>query len=243
MSNDTRRAHGRMCNHIIRNIICSELARKHDLKFLYGFIGESKALGIDLFETGKKYHKTIMYLHEQCIADYLARDEINFNLFACEEFYQGKYSANFVRDYLNRNREKIMAANKFKDRYQNNNDVFLHLRLGDAAYANPGFDYYDEMLNVLAPYGKAYIASDSIDHETCRRLIEKHGAIPVEYDPVETIMFGSTCKYQVLSMGSYSWMIGAMGYFSEIFFPNYRNKTAFCPYELFDFPDWHSVDY
>lgn len=243
MSNDTRRAHGRMCNHILRNVICSEIAKKHDLKFIYGYANETKALGIDIFESGTKYHQTIMYLHEKSIADYLSRNEINFNLFACEEFYQSKYCANFVRNKLNDQREQIMAANKYKDRYNNNDDVFLHVRLGDVVSSNPGFDYYDEMLNVLKPYDNAFIASDTIDHDICKRLIEKHNLIPVEMDHVDTIMFGSTCKYHVLSIGTYSWMIGVLGFFSTVFFPNYRNKTTFCPYELFDFSDWHSVDY
>ena len=243
MSNDTRRAHGRMCNHIIRNIICSELARKHDLKFIYGYAGETKAFGVDLFETGTQFHKPIMYLHESNIADYLSRSEINFNLFACEEFYQGKYSANFVRSYFNRNKDRIISANKFKERYDRNSDVFVHVRLGDVSNLNPGFAYYDEMLNVLAPYNHGYIASDSIDHPICQRLIEKHGLTPVTLDPVETIMFGSTCRYHILSVGTYSWMIGVTGYYSTVFFPNYRDKESFCPYDLFDFPDWNSVDY
>lgn len=243
MSNDTRRAHGRMCNHILRNVICSELAKKHDLKFIYSYEGEIKALGIELFQSGTKYHKTIMYLHENSIKDYLNRDEINFNLFACEEFYQGKYSANFVRNCLNKQRKNIMEANHFKERYNNNNDVFIHIRLGDAIDSCPDFHYYDELLEVLKPYDKAYIASDSIDHELCYKLIQKHNLIPVEYDHVKTIMFGSTCKYQILSMGSYSWMIGVLGFHSTVFFPNFRNKPSFCPYELFDFPDWNSVDY
>ena len=93
-----------------------------------------------------------MYLHESSVEDYLNRSEINFNLFACEQFYQNRYCANLVRNVLNKQRNQIMMKNKFKDRYNENNDVFLHVRLGDAIDSNPGFEYYDELLNVLKPY-------------------------------------------------------------------------------------------
>jgi hypothetical protein len=243
MSNDTRRAHGRMCNHFIRNIICSELARKHNLKFLYGYIAETKFIGIDLFETGENDYEVIMYLHEHNIEEFLKRESINFNLFACEEFYQGRYSANFIRNYLKTHQERIMEYNRYKNRYNKNDDVFLHVRLGDVVDSNPGYDYYEGLLETLKPFQNGYIASDSIDHEICKKLIHKHDLIPIVLDPTRTIMFGSTCKHIILSMGSYSWMIGAMGYFSNVFFPNFQGKPSFCPYELFDFPDWHSVDY
>ena len=95
----------------------------------------------------------------------------------------------------------------------------------------------------MKPYHTGYIASDEIEHPICKRLIEEHQLIPVLLNPIDTIMFGSTCKYQILSMGTFSWIIGVLGYFSTIFFPNDSDKVSICPYELFDFPDWHSVDY
>ena len=245
MSNDTRRAHGGFCNHVIRNIICSALAKKHNLKFIYGYAGETKDLGIFLFDDGTEYHQTIMYLHECHIDEYLKRDTIDFNLFACEQFYQGKYCADFVRNALNepRQRDAIVEKNKFKERYDSNQDVFVHVRLGDAESVNPGFHYYDQLLEMLKPYHMGYIASDCIEHPICDKLIKKHNLIPVMLNPIETIMFGSTCKYQILSAGSFSWMIGVLGYFSTVFFPNFRDKHSICPFELFDFPDWNPVDY
>ena len=65
MSNDTRRGAGRFCNHVVRNIVCSILAEKHDLKFIYGYANEIKMLGIPLFESGTKMHEVLMYRSEE----------------------------------------------------------------------------------------------------------------------------------------------------------------------------------
>lgn len=243
MSNDTRLSSGRLCNNLIRNIICSEIARKHDLEFIYGYADEIKELGVDLYESGTKFHDVLFYLREDQIEDILNRDEINFNLYASEEFYQGKYGANFVRNYVVNHKERIMDANKFKHRYKNNQDIFVHIRLDDVANSNPGFQYYDELINSLKTDQKVYITSDSLEHDICKRLIEKYDAICIDLSPIETIMFGSTCKHIILSMGTFSWTIGILGYFSNVFYPNFKDKPSFCPFELFDFPDWYPIEY
>lgn len=242
MSNDTRYAAGRMCNHIIRNIICSEIAIKNDLSFKYGYAAEMKRLGIPLFENGTKYYNFTVYLYECNVPRYLNGESVNFNLYACDNFYQDYFCSNYVREFLIKNKSNIIDANKFNIRIRNNNDVFVHVRLDDAEDSNPGFHYYDNMLKKIK-FEQGYIASDTINHEICKKLIEKYDLIPVDMDPVETIMFGSTCKNIILSAGSFSWIIGVLGFDSTIYFPNFKGKNTFCPYELFDFPDWNSIDY
>ena len=53
----------------------------------------------------------------------------------------------------------------------------------------------------------------------------------VEKNPIETIQFGCTCKNIVLSHGSFSAVIGYLGFFSDIFYPN--KKPLWCPLDPF----------
>ena len=57
-------------------------------------------------------------------------------------------------------KDLIIEKNPFKERYQNNNDVFMHVRLGDVPYYNPGLNYYLKALSTLN-FNKLYISSVS----------------------------------------------------------------------------------
>ena len=129
-------------------------------------------------------------------------------------------------------------ANKFNNRYKNNNDVFIHVRLGDVSEHNPGFEYYNKVLSQLN-FENGYIASDSLEHDTCKKLITKYNLKVIDYNEVETIMFGSTCKYIVLSGGSFSYIIGLFGFFSKVFYTKGGNKWY--PDELYMIDDWLEV--
>ena len=51
---------GKLCNNIIRNIVCSALAKRHDLKFIYDFHKKTTELGIELYTDGTKmYTQTV----------------------------------------------------------------------------------------------------------------------------------------------------------------------------------------
>jgi hypothetical protein len=58
-------------------------------------------------------------------------------------------------------------------RYNNNNDCFVHIRLGDVAIWNPGFDYYDNILMNL-DIDNIYISTDTKDHNIIKKLKEKY---------------------------------------------------------------------
>jgi len=49
-----------------------------------------------------------------------------------------------IYNYLHFNiiKSNIIQKNKFKERYNNNNDLFIHIRLGDIEHFSPGIDYY-----------------------------------------------------------------------------------------------------
>lgn len=138
---------------------------------------------------------------------------------------------------------KILHANPFMMRYNNNNDVYVHVRLGDVTgiHSLP-FEYYDTALsNLNGEYNQGYISSDSIDHSICQQLIQKYNLKPINYDVVETIQFASTCRHLVLSLGTFSWLIGFFAYSSDdIQYPVDKKPWHG---NIFVFPEWKCVDY
>ena len=132
--------------------------------------------------------------------------------------YLYKYFNNLV--YKN----KIIMSNVFKERYNNNNDLFIHLRLGDVqSNTLKVTKYYDNLLSKL-DFENGYISSDSIQNETCKYFIKKYNLNIVNYSEVKTIMFGSTCNNIILSGGTFSWLIGFFAFYSEnIYYPYYEN--------------------
>ena len=55
---------------------------------------------------------------------------------------------------------------------------------------------------------------------------------------VNTIMFASTCKNIVLSHGTFSWLIGLLGFYSTIY---YQKITRFWQGDIFVFPEWNEI--
>jgi hypothetical protein len=91
-------------------------------------------------------------------------------------------------------------------------------------------------------FENGYISSDSFDHEICQKLIEKYHLIPIYNDVVETIMFGNTCKYIILTSGTMSWFIGVFAWFSKIYYPNHDLRPKYGP-DIYNFSDWTMVNY
>jgi hypothetical protein len=56
---------------------------------------------------------------------------------------------------------------------------------------------------------------------------------------VDTIMFGNTCKYIVLSGGTFSWLIGLLGFNSVVYYP--KQKQLYYG-NIFVFPDWNGIE-
>jgi hypothetical protein len=242
MTNDMTGSHGRLCNHIIRAHVASFIAKTRYMEYNYGeYYDKMVALGIKLYTEGTKTYKASQQIRESELMSYInVNYPITRNIELNTDYYQTKEFSNYLYKYYKtpENQSSIIEANKFKSRYNNNNDVYVHVRLGDVEHKNPGFAYYDKALSQLS-FEKGYISSDTIDHEICKKLIYKYGLIPIEYDEVETIMFGSTCKNIILSNGSFSYIIGLFGFFSKIYY--IQNITWWCPPELFFIDDWTEI--
>ena len=220
---------GRFGNKFIRNMTIFLLKEKYGFYSSYHEDREFKELGFgNIFNnTGEVPN----YEKEKMIND---KDIINYldNNIELDNKIKYKYAHIFnqlpeiikhIIDYYQNDKhllcKQIINNNKFKHRYNNNNDVFIHIRCGDIFYSNPltpNLEYYKNILDSLEEeYDNIYIASDFIHRTECQELIKTYNAKVYNANLIETILFGSTCKYVILSSGSYSFIIGILSFYSK----------------------------
>jgi len=234
---------GGICNQIIRNVCVSEIARKYNLKFSYICYPETLELGIPLFIGGNHFYPTYMEFDDDKFEEYIdvnGPQVLQQNIYVHPYYFQTPFTARYLRQLFSTEpvRTDIIQANKYRERYEKNVDLCIHVRLGDAAQFNPGLEYYDHMLQNVTPwYDTGYIVSDEIGHPLCQELIQKYRLTVFEGSPIETLMFGSTCKYILTSGGTFSWMMGVLGFFSQVYCPNMENLTPWHG-NIFVFEDW-----
>jgi hypothetical protein len=241
-SNTTIYNGGGICNHIIRNICSSEIAKKYNLKFSYIVYDEMIELGLEPFIDGKLFYDSFIEFDEGMFEKHITKEisSLTTNIHVGPYYFQNPFTAKYLRNYFLTDdvRTSIINNNKFKERYNNNNDLCIHVRLGDGSRFNPGFEYYDRMIQKQLPtYEHGYIVSDEINNPICQQLIEKYQLEIFNGNAIETLMFGSTCKYILLSSGTFSWMMGIMGFNSDVFFPDLEKREKWHG-DIFVFNDW-----
>ena len=232
---------GRFGNHVIRNLYASFLAEAGNVKFIYSYDEEIKKLGIPLFRNGTNTYEKYLIIHDDFCLNLLDA-KVDYNIFVDICSAQNHEFASKLFNYF-RTKEiqsSIMKANMFAKRYDNNSDVFVHVRLGDVVKLNPGYDYYDSALSKCCVKG-GFISSDSPNHPIVLVLAAKYNLELFEANEVETIMMASTCKNLILSAGTFSWLIGALGFFSKVYVPHSRFINKWCG-PIFDMPEWMVVD-
>jgi len=221
------------------------IAKKYDLATTYAYDNEMKSMGIELYSGSKTYTRytdlnDVNFLHYLYTTDPIYE---NFNV-PTHTYFQTKAISNLLHKHLSSIRDHIIRANKFSIRYNTNNDIFIHVRLGDVVAYNPGFAYYDKVIKNLLYNNPTniYISSDTIDHQICRSIISKYNAKIIDYDYIDTIKFGSTCKYIILSHGSFSATIGNLGFYSEIYYPKIDPRRMWHG-DMFTGNDWNEITY
>jgi hypothetical protein len=144
--------------------------------------------------------------------------------------------------YEKEKKELIKKTNIFRNRYGKNNDLFIHVRLGDISDKTQFlFPYYEKMLKSIN-FDKAYISSDSIHSSLCKKLIFDYKLEILDLDDIKTIMFGSTCNNIIMSGGSFSWLIGFLAFDSElIYYPDYERFENKWFGNIFNFENWNCV--
>ena len=246
---------GRLCNQIIRNLCVSIIAEKHDLFVEYSNHNKICTLGIDLY-LGKNDYSNNTILSNNMFSIFniqkklrvtdvnyfciLNMRNLNSNLNPNFSYFQTKEISNFLVKYLHQDKvkNKIIIKNPFKDRYDNNDDCFIHVRLGDAESYTPGLEYYLKALG-LFKFNKLYISSDDINHQIIKNITKIHTVEILNYNEIQTIQFGSTCKNVVLSHGSFSAVIGYLSFFSNIYYKEYGEKNWHG--DIFSIPFWNMV--
>lgn len=239
--NNNFQHYGRFGNLFFTGMAMHFIAEKNDLAMAYKQHDQFQRLGVEFFVGTKTYPETVELLDTNFFA--MVKEPIGKNISVRNNVWcQTKEFSRYIREYFSGPpRQNILAKNIFRARYNQNEDVFVHVRLGDIANSRNAqpLAYYDTAIQELS-FQKGFIASDSIHHPTCQALIKKYSLVVVAADEVQTIMFGSTCKYVVLSSGTFSWLIGLFAFFSQVYYP----KIAY-PWhgDIFVFDDWKEVAY
>ena len=234
----TTASNGRFCNQIIRNLAVSKIAEKNDLFVEYSSHEEMKQLGIHLFIGKQSYEKTVSLTDANYFSIY--DQKIRYNLNPNNDYFQTKEIIKILYEHIQSVKNNIIENNPFKARYEKNNDVCLHIRLTDAAQFNPGAQYY---LNTLASitFEKLYITTDDTNHSIITQIIQKYPrAVLFKLNEVQTLQFASTCKYVVLSNGSFSAVIGYLAFFSTVYYCKI-DPTKMWHGDMFSIPGWKEV--
>jgi hypothetical protein len=244
---------GRLGNQIIRNLAVSIIAEKYNLYVDYSSYNLIKNLGIDLFigKNKNKHNNTIKLLDDNYFDIYENKNEnennsLDVNLNPNENFFQTKDITNLIYNYLHSDKIKqnIINKNPFTQRYNTNNDIFIHIRLTDVAKFNPGLKYYLQAISSInydSSNDNIYISTDDKNHNIIKQIIEKYPkTIIINYDEIKTFQFGSTCKNIILSHGSFSAIIGYLGFFSNVYYPEYETNKIWYG-DIFSINVWHKL--
>ena len=242
MSHSLTGGPGRLCNQVIRNVAASIMSKKFDLYTLYYRQETINKLGIILHIGNNRYNSTVIIKNDNFI-DYLKNDVSNHNINVQHDYFQTEEITNLVCAYLRSDEQKVSVinANPFKTRYNNNDDLFIHIRLGDVERENPGITYYRKCIEKVLIRTTIYIGTDSPAHPLIKQLVLLYNdVIVVDYDETQTIQFGSTCSNVILSHGSYSGVIGYLSYYAKnIYYPGENRKNGWCPRGMFTDKGWY----
>lgn len=237
----TQREHantGRLANRFFQNMAVHFIAKKYNIKANYLSESTFNEIGIEFYkEGGIQTHTTPVKMDETTFMDILTSEKKDCRIEYIFGYYQTKEFSLFLKQ--NMDWDKILQHNLFKKRYNTNDDVFIHVRLGDIVHWNPGFQYYDSVLSSIT-FRTGFITSDSPSHPIVQSLIQKYKLLLFNKSETDTLMFGSTCKYLVLSNGTFSWLIGFLGKYSTVYFPKMKHVWHG---NIFVFPEWKEIDY
>jgi len=229
---------GRLCNQIIRNLAVSIISEKFNLYTTYFENERIKSLGIKLFKGTNAFNNTLR-LTDSNYFEVLHKENLKDNLNANGHFFQTKDITNLLYKHLQKEKENIIQENPFRERYNKNDDTFIHIRLTDAAHLNPGLKYYIKSLSLINNK-KIYIATDDKAHEIVKDLLKIPNSSLVDYDEIKTIQFASTCKNIILSHGSFSAVIGYLSFFSTVYYPEYEQGRIWYG-DMFSIPLWNMI--
>jgi len=239
--NNTNDHRARFGNLFFLNMCLHLFSLKYNLKSSYKYEKEFIQLGI-YFHNGSKIYNKNLLLTDYNFENLLESDVSSKNIIINNNvwFHTNRF-CNIIRNYFIKNSlfKKVKNHNKYKSRYNNNNDLFMHVRLGDVTDKTKHLESYYLSVIKERKFDKGYISSDNIDYELCQNLIKKYNLTIVNKSEVETIMFGSTCQTIILSGGSFSWLIGFLSNkYSNVYYPELRDTWYG---DIFRFANWNKI--
>lgn len=225
--NNSNIHNGRLGNIFFINMFLTMMAIKFNLKCNYKLKHKFKKLGILFYNGQKEYSKCIVVTEKNFI--YLLKQKLEpANLVITNEvWFQQKEFAKIIYNYfrLDKVKSKILKCNIYNNRYNNNNDLFIHIRLGDQKEKMYNlYDYFDKKIG-STDYEEAFLTSDNLEDPFCQKLIKKYRLRIYVSDEINTIMFGNTCAKILMSGGTFSWIIGLLGYNTKnLYYPSVNEK-------------------
>lgn len=209
---------GRLGNQFFINVAASLLAEKYDLYIEYEYHNEVRAL-FPLYMGTRIYPFTVTVNDDNYIEIY-NRDSIDHNI-SFHDYFQSTNVSMLTHMYIQSKMKYYLERNPYKE----NNNCFIHVRLGDVAQWNPGAAHYQGILATLN-VDRVYLSSDSKDHPIVQTLMQDSRIEWVDRSPTDTILFASSQRYVILSHGTFSGMIGYLAFYSTIYFVKENESTS-----------------
>ena len=235
----TTHTNGRLCNQVIRNLAISFIAKKHDLNVIYSSHEMIRMIGIELYNGNNSYNETRILTDDNYFSVYNS-DNICYNLDPNNDYFQTKEIIDIIYKYLNSSniKSRIIGMNRYKDRYNTNNDLYVHIRLTDAKKYAPKISYYLDQIKRIK-YDNLYISTDNPNDEYIQKILSLYPSTRIiQTDEVNTIQFASTCKHIILSGGSFSAFIGYIAFYSDVYYPEYQQDKIWHG-DMFSIPHWN----
>lgn len=240
---------GRFGNIFIRNMAAHFIAKNNNMTPVYYERHLFDILGINLFEpvtestsesaVNESASETTLLTDDNFMEYMSTKHPITTNLSLNEIYCQTKPFSIYLYNYFKDHdvRQDIQNKNKYASRYNNNNDVFLHIRLDDITQYNPGEKYYNDLLERIT-FENGFISSDTPHHPICTNLAKKFNLKILYTDILDTMKFGSTCKTIILSNGTFSYVLGLLGFYSTIYYPEIKHRWHG---DIFVIDSWNEI--
>jgi len=237
---------GRFGNRIIGNLALHFLSQKYQIPVNYTYEQQCNELGITFYKCDGRIiqNPVSLVLTDTTFMDFIKHDISGDPVFTIEHTcFQTREFALYLADYFAKPeiRSAIRAANPFREQYTTNRNVFVHVRLGDKMGQNiSSKEYFTKALQSI-PFKGGFIASDTPNHPIVQELLQEYNLTLVRDTEVRTIQLASTCCYQVLSQGTFSFMMGLLGFDTELVqWPQIKQPWHG---DIFVFPEWKEVSW
>jgi hypothetical protein len=239
--NNTNDHRARFGNLFFLNMCLHLFSEKYDLRSSYKYEKQFNQLGITFYKGKLTYNRNLLLTDHNFVSLLESNVSPQNIIINNSVWFHTRRFCEIMKEYFLKNNlfEKVFKKNYFKHRYNNNNDLFIHVRLGDVTSKTEHlYDYYTKTIKSLK-FNQGYISSDNINHSLCQNLIKNFNLFIINKSEIETIMFASTCNNIILSGGTFSWLIAFLALKSEnIFYPELKEKWFG---DIFSFTDWKGI--